>query len=122
MMGNNVSIPKFEKFYCACGSRRDGVLYRRDERDIYERYNICASGRYADVLSGAMGNKYFMCTFKTIEEVESFYKFVTEKPDSSYQRHSKYMTGEDIDMFHEREQDNRSSSSDRICDTHIDGA
>ena len=122
MMGNKVSIPEFEKFYCACGSRRDGVLYRRDERDIYERYNICASGRYADVLSGAMGNKYFMCKFKTIEEVESFYKFVTEKPDSSYQRHSKYMTGEDIDMFHEREQDNRSSSSDRICDTHIDGA
>lgn len=37
-------------------------------------------------------------------------------------RRSRYYTGEDIDMFHEREQENRNKKRDNICDTHIDGA
>ena len=37
-------------------------------------------------------------------------------------RRSRYFTGEDIDMFREREQDNRKRREDNICDTHIDGA
>ena len=36
-------------------------------------------------------------------------------------RHRRY-TGEDIDMFREREQERRSKREDNICDTHIDGA
>ncbi len=34
----------------------------------------------------------------------------------------RWMTGEDIDMFHEREHDQRRKKSEPICDTHIDGA
>ena len=37
-------------------------------------------------------------------------------------RRSRYYTGEDIDMFREREQDRRNDKKDNICDTHIDGA
>ena len=37
-------------------------------------------------------------------------------------RRSRYFTGEDIDMFREREQERRKSREDNICDTHIDGA
>ena len=37
-------------------------------------------------------------------------------------RKKRYFTGEDIDMFREREQENRSKKQDNICDTHIDGA
>ena len=37
-------------------------------------------------------------------------------------RRSRYYTGEDIDMFREREQERRSKHEDNICDTHIDGA
>ena len=39
-------------------------------------------------------------------------------------RRSRYMTGEDIDMFREREQEQRQSHDQRdsVCDTHIDGA
>ena len=37
-------------------------------------------------------------------------------------RRSIYYTGEDIDMFREREQENRNKKRDNICDTHIDGA
>ena len=37
-------------------------------------------------------------------------------------RRSRYYTGEDIDMFREREQERRNDRKDNICDTHIDGA
>ena len=37
-------------------------------------------------------------------------------------RRSRYYTGEDIDMFREREQENSNKKRDNICDTHIDGA
>ncbi len=37
-------------------------------------------------------------------------------------RKKRYFTGEDIDMFNEREQENRQKKSKNICDTHIDGA
>lgn len=37
-------------------------------------------------------------------------------------KRNRFMTGEDIDMFHEREQEHREKKSKNICDTHIDGA
>ena len=37
-------------------------------------------------------------------------------------RRSRYYTGEDIDMFHEKEHDNRKKEYVPICDRHIDGA
>lgn len=37
-------------------------------------------------------------------------------------RKKRFMTGEDIDMFREREQEQRSNKQESICDTHIDGA
>ena len=43
-----------------------------------------------------------------------------EKP-RRHRRHRR-LTGEDIDMFREREQENRQKKSHNICDTHIDGA
>lgn len=37
-------------------------------------------------------------------------------------RRNRYMTGEDIDMFREREQERRHHNDESICDKHIDGA
>ena len=37
-------------------------------------------------------------------------------------RKKRFMTGEDIDMFNEREQENRNNKEVPICDRHIDGA
>ena len=37
-------------------------------------------------------------------------------------RKKRFMTGEDIDMFNEREQENRNKKEVPICDRHIDGA
>lgn len=37
-------------------------------------------------------------------------------------KRSRYMTGEDIDMFREREQERKEKCEENICDKHIDGA
>ena len=37
-------------------------------------------------------------------------------------RRHRRLTGEDIDMFHERENDSRRKKEVPICDRHIDGA
>ena len=65
-------------FFCACGSRRDGVNYEHSDYDILDRYQscLCMSGRYADVLSGAMGNRYFIAKFTTEEDMENFKEYV----------------------------------------------
>ena len=45
-----------------------------------------------------------------------------EETNRRRKRRSRYFTGEDIDMFREREQENRRKRENNICDTHIDGA
>lgn len=37
-------------------------------------------------------------------------------------RRQRYYTGEDIDMFREREYERRHEKQENICDTNIDGA
>ena len=37
-------------------------------------------------------------------------------------RKHRRLTGEDIDMFNEREHESRHKREDNICDRHIDGA
>ena len=66
-----------EKYYAACASRRDWVNYANDDNAILEKYhnNLCHHGRYPDVLSGAMGNRFFMAKFDTLEELEEFREF-----------------------------------------------
>lgn len=44
-----------------------------------------------------------------------------ERPIRRKRRHRR-MTGEDIDMFRERETENRHKRETPICDRHIDGA
>ena len=70
---NNGDLP-VNKYYAACASRRDYVDYMFSDQDILNKYfgKICNHGRYPDVLSGAMGNKFFMAKFDTIEEVDEF--------------------------------------------------
>ena len=65
------------KYFAACASRRDWVSYANDDNAVLDKYrnNVCASGRYPDVLSGAMGNRFFMAKFDTLEEVQEFQEF-----------------------------------------------
>ena len=67
----------YEKFFAACASRRDGVHYEHGDVDILEHFygKVCNYGRYPNVLSGAMGNRFFMAKFEDMEQVEEFQKY-----------------------------------------------
>ena len=67
----DMSMPKY---YCACASRRDFANYEHSDQEVLDKYygKICNYGRYPDALSSAMGNRFFMAKFDTIEEVEQF--------------------------------------------------
>ena len=76
--GESLQVSKGGHYFCACASRRDGVDYLFSDYEIFDKYQpfLCMSGRYADVLSGAMGNRYFMCKFTSEDEMEAFRNFV----------------------------------------------
>lgn len=79
--GESRQVSLGNHFFCACASRRDGVNYLHSDDEILNRYkvNICMNGRYADVLSGAMGNRYFIAKFIDEEDVEDFREFVEKR-------------------------------------------
>lgn len=66
------------KFYAGCAARRDGVNYVYSDDEVLNKYrlNICHHGRYPQVFSGAMGNRFFMAKFTSLEEIEEFRNFV----------------------------------------------
>ena len=66
-----------DKYYAACASRRDCSQYEHSDEEVLKEYagKICNHGRYPDALSSAMGNKFFMAKFETLEEVEQFKKY-----------------------------------------------
>ena len=74
MFDENRQKDIYEHYYAPVASRRDEFQYLHSDDELLEHYknNICHHGRYADVLSGAMGNRFFMAKFKTMEEVEAF--------------------------------------------------
>ncbi len=66
------------KYYAACASRRDFVNYLHSDHEVFDKYSdkLCNYGHYPYVLSGAMGNRFFMAKFDTLEEVHEFQKYV----------------------------------------------
>ena len=67
----------YQKFYAACASRRDWTGYQHSDHEVLTKYygKICNYGRYPYVLSGAMGDRFFMAKFDTLEEVEEFKQY-----------------------------------------------
>lgn len=113
MAGYNPVPEKHQKFYCPTGSRRDGVEYFYSDDDVLRTFknHICGCGRYPGVLSGVMGNRFFMAKFDKLEEVFIFRDYVNRKAGYHQESSSKGET-----MF------NKKDSGGAICDTHIDGA
>ena len=64
----------YQKYFAACASRRDNTDYEYSDVDVLEHFygKVCNYGRYPQVLSSAMGNRFFMAKFDTLEEVEDF--------------------------------------------------
>ena len=113
MAGLNPVPPQNKRYYCPTGSRKDNFQYFYSDEDVLRtfRANIVGYGRYPDVLSGVMGNRFFMARFETLDEVNVFKEYVNRK--AGY--HSEFSHKEDT-MF------NKKGSGESICDTHIDGA
>ena len=67
----------FEHFFAPVASRRDEFEYIHSDEELLAKYKnqICNHGRYAKIFSDAMGDRYFMAKFKTIEEVEEFRQY-----------------------------------------------
>ena len=64
-----------DRFYCAFAGRRDGKKFRYSEQDIVYKYrnNIKMIERIPDALSSTMGNIMYLATFKTVEEMNTFF-------------------------------------------------
>lgn len=71
----------YSHYYAACASRRDEHNYVHSEQEILDTFknNLCCHGRYPNVLSGAMGNTYYMAKFSSVEEMNKFRLFVEEQ-------------------------------------------
>ena len=69
------------KYYAACASRRNGVWYVHSDSEIFMKYRneISAEGYYPYVLSGAMGDRFFMAKFTSLKQVDEFKQFVEER-------------------------------------------
>ena len=68
----------FEHYFAPVASRRDGVEYLHSDDEVLSVYRnqICHHGRYAPIFADAMGDRFFMAKFKTMEELEQFRDFV----------------------------------------------
>ncbi|MGM9874246.1 MAG: acetyl-CoA carboxylase biotin carboxylase subunit family protein [Bacilli bacterium] len=71
----------YPKYYAGCASRRDIHNYYYGDYDIISKFknNLCWYGRYPDIFSGAMGNRFFMAKFETFEELMEFKEFVSKR-------------------------------------------
>lgn len=80
MAYDSTLVPEGEKFYCAFAGRRDGKAFTYSEQDIVDKYrgNLKAIERVPEALSGCMGNISFIANFKTLEELEGFFRDIVK--------------------------------------------
>lgn len=74
------TMPVGEHAFCAFAGLRDGKNFVMSHEDIMAKYGSTMKmvTRIPDVLSGAMGNQMYIATFKTKEEMDTFYHDVLE--------------------------------------------
>ena len=70
-----------KKYFAACASRRNGIWYEHSDSEILMKYRnqLSADGYYPYVLSGAMGDRFFMAKFETMDQVIEFRDFVEKR-------------------------------------------
>lgn len=76
----NVDLER-EKYYCVYVGRRDHFNYTNSSSAILYKYNghVKIHERMPEIFSKAMGNEFYIATFKELSEVEEFKKFILEK-------------------------------------------
>ncbi len=80
-VGNALSLPWNDEFYCAFASRRDIYDYEYSIDEVKEKYGnqLVMCERMPEILSGAMGQQMFTVKLKTKKEVDDFVEFVHKK-------------------------------------------
>ena len=70
-----------EKYFCACASRRNNCNYVHSDQEVLEvfRGHVKWFGHYPQALSSAMGNRFFMANFLSIDELLEFKAFAEER-------------------------------------------
>lgn len=101
------------KQYCATASRRDGVEYFYSDEDIKRTFarELRGAGRYPKVLSGVMGDMFYMANFNSVKELQLFKEYVNRRPQSDDSHKKETMFKKD-----------KCGDGESFCDTHIDGA
>ena len=70
------------KYFCFYYGRRDRLNYKYSYEEIKEMYPfIQMHDRMSDILSGAMGNEFFIARFEFMEDLEKFKEMVSAKND-----------------------------------------
>ncbi len=66
------------KYYCCYAARRDRLRYQYSYAEIQSKYegHLMMHDRMSDVLSGALGNEYFIAKFDTLDDVHEFTSMV----------------------------------------------
>lgn len=74
-----------DSHYCAFAGLRDYRDYVLSHDEIADRYreHLKMTGRLPDALSAAMGNKIYMATFDTKEEMDRFFQDLLETKEAS---------------------------------------
>ncbi len=78
--------PVGERSYCAFAGLRDGKHFVLSHEDIMNRYGtqLRMVGRIPDALSGAMGNRMYVASFPTYEEMQQFYHDVCAQEETLF--------------------------------------
>ena len=73
--------PLGEQYFCAYAGRRDGIGYKNSHNDIMQRYgsDISMAERVPDALADDLCNFAYIARFKEKKDIETFFKYVTEK-------------------------------------------
>lgn len=69
------------KYFCCYVGRRDRMNYKYSYEELKNQYptQLLLHERMSEVLSGALGNEYYVAKFETFEELEKFRAMVLEK-------------------------------------------
>lgn len=70
-----------EKYYCGYYGRRDNINYLHDDKDIKAKFGsrIKMADRLPDILSGAMGNDFYIINCSTYDDLIEMYNYIKER-------------------------------------------